>query len=397
MNPLPTTGITTTLVADTLGTSSRDVGTLCTSDNINMFSKYKPMSIAKVSDVDDNDREFINWGVTVPEPIGYPIQNGELTHNPWVYNKPTGGANSPYRLGDFRKYKHDAVSPIQVVFPDKLEMAGNRSGGGIWNSGFDVFFQNRINEFDPEYNLALDPALHYGDLSKYYLTLMVQGHNDNGEVMSYYIFDIMSVQDRISDIATAGEYFLLNFNYVPWAEPGMTVTCMMAMSGRKRDADSINGTTDLGTSMWASLETTYGSDRKDFVIEYVSPVEGVTCEIMFELNAYQNTSYVYVSSLSVKVTKDPDTFRPLGQYYLQVEGAPAALANDQTCIFQEYFSPDFTGNEYTYTFNVGSYQPEDNHWTVDPNWHDIFNMYVYYQDDETRSVWLASKDINNED
>ena len=140
MNPLPTTGITTTLVANTLGTSSRDVGTLCTSDNINIFSKYKPMSIAKVADVDDNDREFINWGVTVPEPIGYPIQNGELTHNPWVYNKPTGGASSPYRLGDFRKYKHDAVSPIQIVFPEKLEMAGNRSGGGIWNSGFDVYF-----------------------------------------------------------------------------------------------------------------------------------------------------------------------------------------------------------------------------------------------------------------
>ena len=45
MAALPTTGITTTLVGTTLGVSSRDVGTLCTHPNINMWSKYKPVSI----------------------------------------------------------------------------------------------------------------------------------------------------------------------------------------------------------------------------------------------------------------------------------------------------------------------------------------------------------------
>ena len=41
---LPNTGITTHLVGNTLGTSSRNVSTLCSSSLINMFSWYKPFN-----------------------------------------------------------------------------------------------------------------------------------------------------------------------------------------------------------------------------------------------------------------------------------------------------------------------------------------------------------------
>jgi hypothetical protein len=41
---LPNSGITTTLVANTLGISSHSVSQLCTHSNINYYSKYKPIS-----------------------------------------------------------------------------------------------------------------------------------------------------------------------------------------------------------------------------------------------------------------------------------------------------------------------------------------------------------------
>ena len=46
---LETIKISTDLVGTTLGTSSRDVGTLCTHPAINMWSRYKPIKKNKVT------------------------------------------------------------------------------------------------------------------------------------------------------------------------------------------------------------------------------------------------------------------------------------------------------------------------------------------------------------
>ena len=40
---LGTTSITTTLVGNTIGVASKDVGTLCSSSSINKWSKHKPV------------------------------------------------------------------------------------------------------------------------------------------------------------------------------------------------------------------------------------------------------------------------------------------------------------------------------------------------------------------
>lgn len=36
------------------------------------------------------------------------------TDTEWVYQPPTGGARSPYRLGDFRGYNHNALGPVDI-------------------------------------------------------------------------------------------------------------------------------------------------------------------------------------------------------------------------------------------------------------------------------------------
>lgn len=94
---LPNTGITTHLVGNTLGTSSRNVSTLCSSSLINMFSWYKPFNYNGLPS--DSARDAISG-------LKYDSVNKQI-----IYDKPKGGESSPYRLGDFRGYNHNAEAP----------------------------------------------------------------------------------------------------------------------------------------------------------------------------------------------------------------------------------------------------------------------------------------------
>lgn len=96
MAALGTTNITTTLVRNTLGENNNDVGRLCLSSKINRFSRFKPIS--------DN---YTQYGISIPS-----MQ--EMNNNgAWIYSAPT--AYSPKRLGDFRKYYHEAPIPLLQV------------------------------------------------------------------------------------------------------------------------------------------------------------------------------------------------------------------------------------------------------------------------------------------
>ena len=117
---LGTTNITTSLVGTTIGSASRDVGSLCSSTLINKWSKYKPVIYPAISTTGIN-----NWwkavdgncGLSIPEysninNLVTAITNGVT----WAYNKPTGGISSPYRLGDFRGYAHNAYIPFDSFY-----------------------------------------------------------------------------------------------------------------------------------------------------------------------------------------------------------------------------------------------------------------------------------------
>jgi len=124
MANLPTTGITTNMVAQAIGHASNDVGILCSSGNVNKWSKWKPIRNSTVSGINDNILQNANYGLSAYE------VNGIVTHNKatgisgtiidstyaWDYAKPRGGSyNEPFRLGDFRSYNHTAAKAIQDV------------------------------------------------------------------------------------------------------------------------------------------------------------------------------------------------------------------------------------------------------------------------------------------
>lgn len=117
---LPNDKISTSLVGNTIGSGSRDVGTLCTHPNINKWSKWKPVRRNNVTGITYTDLQAVNYGLVVPTSSTTPE---EAITKEYAYNRPRGGIfNEMYRLGDFRNYNHEAISPTYgigdvVVYP----------------------------------------------------------------------------------------------------------------------------------------------------------------------------------------------------------------------------------------------------------------------------------------
>lgn len=101
------------------GEGSGDLATLCTSPKINVWAKYKPTVFpspfsddwykAKDGNYGLNitvDNRVSSWSALVAE---YSKPNNGYSN---IYIRPSGGATSPYRLGDFRGYNHKAKPEI---------------------------------------------------------------------------------------------------------------------------------------------------------------------------------------------------------------------------------------------------------------------------------------------
>lgn len=128
-NGIITAPVTFTDVQNALGASHTDLAALCKSSLINKFARYKPVVFASVSPITDANRRSVAHGLVLPTPVVGTSKSGDYIktacENDWGYNKPSGGASSPYRLTDFANaespssygYDHNAVPPIQVSYP----------------------------------------------------------------------------------------------------------------------------------------------------------------------------------------------------------------------------------------------------------------------------------------
>ena len=108
-----TTNISTTLVGNTIGLASNDVGTLCSSTLINKWAKYKPVRYNTISPITDSQRKEVYYGFDIANMVKTDAVSAASIN--WNYLKPLGGANSPYRLGDFRSYEHTATHVYDLV------------------------------------------------------------------------------------------------------------------------------------------------------------------------------------------------------------------------------------------------------------------------------------------
>ena len=120
-------------VSAAIGHNSYDLGTLCQSPNIKMWSKYKPVKWANLLVVHTNSK----WWKAEDGKCGIDFTNAKASNytdiiskftsdglNGWKYNPPTGGTY-PFRLLDFENYLHTAEPMIGGVYvPQKVAQNG---------------------------------------------------------------------------------------------------------------------------------------------------------------------------------------------------------------------------------------------------------------------------------
>ena len=101
-------------------------------DDINKWSKWKPFHYPADFVDDESILRSAHWGLQIDH-----MSNWGLVTTKWqtqyVYNKPTGGSNSPYRVGDFRNYNKNAVCFFNRYESDRSTViAGNAVAFLCW-------------------------------------------------------------------------------------------------------------------------------------------------------------------------------------------------------------------------------------------------------------------------
>ena len=146
-----------------LGTSEIDIGRIIANGSINMWAKFKPVALARISTIEDLVAGTTRWkpdsaftlgnepwwkvgglyglditlaSVSVRTTLGGTIAALDTiaqrvarrtdSANYWTYNRPTGGSTQPYRLLDFSQYNVNAPRPVSgVIGPKKVVSAIN--------------------------------------------------------------------------------------------------------------------------------------------------------------------------------------------------------------------------------------------------------------------------------
>lgn len=139
-------------VASALGVSSYDLGTLCTSERIKKWAKYKPVRHETFGEITAAQRKSVNHGYSFASYTNLSNlmdaavalgQSGEA----WTYNKPRGvysNVKEPFRLLDFNGYNSDVISdyaPFRYILYPRLAILGDVitaqidpsvPGQGVW-------------------------------------------------------------------------------------------------------------------------------------------------------------------------------------------------------------------------------------------------------------------------
>lgn len=103
------------MVCRETGTYSSFLSKLCTSPNINVWSKWKPISLAKTAGITASDLANANYGFQIDSnhtalftTDWTTILNAAKNNDCYYYKRPYGTSSSPYRLGDFRNLNQQA-------------------------------------------------------------------------------------------------------------------------------------------------------------------------------------------------------------------------------------------------------------------------------------------------
>lgn len=166
-----------------LGESSNDLATLCKSDNINKWSKNKPIKHNCLFKPTEAQKKEANYGISnIPYyrllgKMAQDVINGSMKNatnistldtriEPWHYQQPMGGYASPYRLGDFDGYFANASAPIGAITETEIESSLSGKVSVVFNKNTDTVSSLTFNDLASE-----------KDFSNQYLGLCLSDEN----------------------------------------------------------------------------------------------------------------------------------------------------------------------------------------------------------------------------
>lgn len=211
-------------IQQVLNTTEKDLGKLCTNENINKWAKYKPVRYSSIDSV-TGQWDFINktwrasatwwkaggtcgFNIETFSSLGnpdtsstflYKLKNGQLE---WTYLRPRGGNSEAFRLQDFASYYHDAVNPM-----------GEIGATTIWLDNQYRFSLDWDMQAVEETNLRhSDISINGTSLANYYLGVFMWKNNTWKVVTSQNTLGSESFSININ----ANQSWVGNWNIIPF-------------------------------------------------------------------------------------------------------------------------------------------------------------------------------------
>lgn len=144
-------GITLDDIGYCLGSTSRDLGSLCTASTIAKWAKFKPIRLNTPAELTEAQRKSVNCGMSAPSSVAYNNPD-DVTSLVWTYERPRGiGYQEWYRILDFDGYAHRANYPPTV--------AKNSTANKAWGDTVGLFS-------NPYATIGSVGAIQYGDINQ---------------------------------------------------------------------------------------------------------------------------------------------------------------------------------------------------------------------------------------
>lgn len=106
-------------IPQTLGIGSTDLGTQCTSSNVNMWTDRHPVVYSSIAPLSEEQFKSVHYGFKNVAIIQPTFSN--LTTKSIYYRQPVSGTNTwYYRASDFNGYNHNAKPIFQFTFPANI-------------------------------------------------------------------------------------------------------------------------------------------------------------------------------------------------------------------------------------------------------------------------------------
>lgn len=170
--------VSVTDVRTALSSSSKDVGTLCSSPSVNVWAKYKPVPLAEIVPL----RSSAWWkgtsgkcGMDITTYTSLTALFAALSggNYQWGREQVTGGTSAPYRLLDFQGYNHNAENPVGAI-----------GGTSYTISSGKITIQYDIAAVGSDNITISDIEINGDSLDEYYLGIYAYG--GTGSTSSFY-------------------------------------------------------------------------------------------------------------------------------------------------------------------------------------------------------------------